>query len=115
MLTPHLDKYMDARDETQKLFVSHHMRVNTTTGFCPDNHGSNRLRMHNHLNSMQARFLQRGNFAVNPRKNSRKPHLLMQKIADNLLIYMVGREGFEPSTIGLKVRDSRPIYLFFIT
>ncbi len=25
---------------------------------------------------------------------------------------MVGREGFEPSTIGLKVRDLRPIYLF---
>jgi len=24
---------MDARDEAQKLFVSHHMRVNTTTGF----------------------------------------------------------------------------------
>ena len=28
---------------------------------------------------------------------------------------MVGREGFEPSTIGLKVRDLRSIYMFFIT
>jgi hypothetical protein len=27
---------------------------------------------------------------------------------------MVGREGFEPSTIGLKARDFRYIYLFFI-
>jgi hypothetical protein len=26
---------------------------------------------------------------------------------------MVGREGFEPSTIGLKARDFRYIYLFF--
>ena len=32
-----------------------------------------------------------------------------------LLIVLVGREGFEPSTIGLKVRDLRSIYLFFIT
>jgi hypothetical protein len=78
MLTPHLDKYMDARDETQKLFVSHHMRVNTTTGFCPDNHGSNRLLARNHLNFIPAKLSQRGRFAVNPRKNSRKPHLIMQ-------------------------------------
>ena len=27
---------------------------------------------------------------------------------------MVGREGFEPSTIGLKVRDTRPIYLILL-
>jgi hypothetical protein len=27
---------------------------------------------------------------------------------------MVGREGFEPSTIGLKARDLPPIYLYLI-
>jgi hypothetical protein len=43
--------------------------------FGPDIHGSSRLRTRNHLNSIQARFIQRGKFAVNSRKNSRKPHL----------------------------------------
>ena len=46
--------------------------------FGQDIHGSSRLRTRNHLNSIQARFIQRGEFAVNPRKNSRKQHLLMQ-------------------------------------
>ena len=77
--------------------------------FSPDIHGSSRLLTRNHLNFIQAKLSQRGKFAVNPRKNSRKPHLLMQQITAKRLIYMVGRIGFEPMTIGLKVRDSRPI------
>ena len=46
--------------------------------FGPDIHGSSRLRTRNHLNSIQARLSQRGRFAVNSRKNSRKPRMLMQ-------------------------------------
>ena len=48
--------------------------------FGPDIHGSIRLRTRNHLNIIQARLIQRGGFAVNPRKNSRKPHLLMLQL-----------------------------------
>ena len=98
---------MNARDETQKLFF-----ITSTTCdyehriFGPDIHGSSQLLARNHLSFIQAKLCPRGIFAVNLRKNSRKPHLLMQQIAANLLIYMVGREGFEPSTIGLKVRCS---------
>jgi hypothetical protein len=46
--------------------------------FGPDIHGSSRILARNHLNFIQAKLSQRGKFAVNPRKNSRKPHLLMQ-------------------------------------
>jgi len=69
---------MNARDETQKLFIT-----STTCGyehriFGPDIHGSSRLLARNHLNFIQEILSQREKFAVNPRKNSRKPHLLMQ-------------------------------------
>jgi hypothetical protein len=64
---------MNARDETQKLFL-----ITSTTCdyehriFGEDNHGSNRLLARNHLNFKQAKLSQRGRFAVNSRKTSRK-------------------------------------------
>jgi hypothetical protein len=71
--------------------------------FDPVNTGSNLSPARNELNLLQAKLSPRESIDVNPRKIPTIPFYTDSNLR-LAIVLMVGREGFEPSTIGLKDR-----------